>query len=58
MHGIDQLSKCEIQSGKKKIAQSNCRILHALHKLRKRRTRKTSVVQANLAFENIRFFRL
>ena len=32
----------------KKFAQSNCRILHALYKLRKKRARKTSVVQATL----------
>ena len=44
MHGTDQLphstSKCETQSGKIKFAQ--CRILHALHKLRKKRARKTT----------------
>ena len=40
-------SKCETQSGKKKIC-SKFRILHALlHKLRKKRARKTSIVQAN-----------
>ena len=39
-------SKCETQSGKK-IAQSKCRILHALHKLRKKRARKTSVAQTD-----------
>ena len=31
----------------KKFAQSKCRILHALHKLRKRRARKTSIAQAD-----------
>ena len=43
------VAKCETQSGKKKkFAQSDCRILHALHKLRKKRPGKTSVVQATL----------
>ena len=40
-------SKCETQGGKKKIAQSKCRIPHALHKLRKKRARKTSIAQAD-----------
>ena len=42
-------SKCDTQSGKKKkkFAQSKCRILHALHKLRKKRLIKTSIVQAH-----------
>ena len=31
----------------KKIAHSNCRILHALHKSCKKRARKTSVVQSD-----------
>ena len=39
------VAKCETQSGQKKFAQSNCRILHVL---RKKRARKTSVVQATL----------
>ena len=49
MHGTDQLptSKCETQSGEKKISQSKCRILHALHKLCKKRARKTYVVLAD-----------
>ena len=41
-------SKCETQSGRK-IAQSKCRILHPLHKLRKKRARKTSVAQTDLS---------
>ena len=39
-------SKCETQRGKK-IAQSKCRILHALHKLHKKRARKSCVVQTD-----------
>ena len=37
------------------IAQSKCRILHALHELRKKRARKTSVLQADskVAFHTI-----
>ena len=42
------LGKCETQGGQKKFAQSDCRILHALFKLRKKTARKTSVVQATL----------
>ena len=43
------VAKCETQSGKKKFAQSNCRILHALYKLRKKRAKKKkSLVQATL----------
>ena len=37
--------KSRLKAAKKKFAQSKCRILHALHKLRKKRARKTSVVQ-------------
>ena len=46
MHGTDSFltSKCETQRGKKKFAQSRCKILHELHKLRKKRARKTSPV--------------
>ena len=38
-------SKCDTQSGKIKFSQ--CRILHALHKLHKKRARKTTVVKAD-----------
>ena len=41
-------SKCETQSGKKKFAQSKCRILHALHKLRKREQEKPLLFQLTL----------
>ena len=37
----------------KKIPQSKCRILHALHKLRKKRARKTSVAQTD--YSNVPF---
>ena len=36
-----------LKATKNIIAQSKCRILHALHELRKKRARKTSVVQAD-----------
>ena len=39
-------SKCETQRGQKS-AQSKCRILLAVHKLRKKKARKASVVQAD-----------
>ena len=42
------VAKCQTQSGQKQFAQSNCRILHALYKLRQKRARKTFVVQATL----------
>ena len=36
-----------LKASKNIIAQSKCRILHALHELRKKRARKTSVLQAD-----------
>ena len=36
-----------LKASKNVIAQSKCRILHALHELRKKRAKKTSVLQAD-----------
>ena len=36
-----------LKVAKEKFAQSECIILHALHKLCKKRARKTSIVQAD-----------
>ena len=48
------ISNCETQSGKTKLAQWKCRILHALDKLSKKRARKlTFVVQAKVTFHTI-----
>ena len=47
MHGTDQLPQPLNVTLSGKINFDQCRILHALHKLRKKRARKTTVVQAD-----------